>query len=89
MGYWVGKQYWNQGFCTEAASALLAYGFEELDLNRICATHLVRNPASGRVMEKLGMRKEGVLRDHFSKWDKYEDVVYFGILKREWEEYRQ
>ena len=47
LGYWIGKPYWNQGYCTEAGHAVLRYGFTELNLNRIHASHLKRNPASG------------------------------------------
>ena len=55
MGYWVGEPYWGKGYCTEAANALLDFCFNDLKLTRIEAEYLVRNPASGRVMEKLGM----------------------------------
>ena len=85
LGYWVGKEYWNQGYCTEASKVILKYGFYELGLHRIIATHIIRNPASGKVMKKIGMKKEGILREHVIKWDKYEDVVSYGILKKEWE----
>ena len=89
LGYWVAKEYWNQGYCTEASKVILKYGFHELGLHRIIATHIIRNPASGKVMEKIGMKKEGILREHVIKWDKYEDVVSYGILKKEWETYYQ
>ena len=85
LGYWIAKEYWNQGYCTEASKAILKYGFHELDLHRITATHIISNPASGKVMKKIGMKKEGVLREHVIKWDKYEDVVSYGILRKEWE----
>ncbi|MCB0375693.1 MAG: GNAT family N-acetyltransferase, partial [Sinomicrobium sp.] len=55
LGYWIAEPYWNQGFATEAAAAVLRFGFETLCLNKIYATHLVENPASGRVMIKNGM----------------------------------
>ena len=53
LGYWVTKEYWNKGYCTEAAEAMLKYGFETLNLHRIYASYFSRNPASGKVMEKL------------------------------------
>ncbi|MDW8316579.1 MAG: GNAT family N-acetyltransferase [Anaerolineae bacterium] len=84
MGYWIGRPYWGQGFCTEAALALVRYGFEQLGLNRIYAFHFTRNPASGRVMQKIGMQYEGTLRQHIKKWDRYEDVKVYGILRGEW-----
>jgi ribosomal-protein-alanine N-acetyltransferase len=84
LGYWIGKPYWNKGFCTEAGRAVLRYGFEELGLNRIYASHLSRNPASGRVMAKLGMTHEGRERQHVRRWEEFEDLVVYGILAGEW-----
>ena len=85
MGYWMGVPYWNQGYCSEAARALVAYGFEQMGLHRIYALHLTRNPASGRVMQKAGMTYEGTLRQHVKKWDRYEDLAAYGILHSEYE----
>lgn len=84
MGYWIGRPYWGQGYCTEAAQALVRYGFEQLGLNRIYAIHFTRNPASGRVMQKVGMQYEGTLRQHVKKWGRYEDVKVYGILRGEY-----
>jgi RimJ/RimL family protein N-acetyltransferase len=85
IGYWLGVPYWNRGIMTEAAEAILAYGFKALGLNRIFATHFTRNPASGRVMQKIGMTFEGILREHLRKDDHFEDVANYSILRREWE----
>lgn len=85
LGYWIGKPYWNMGYCTEAARAVIRYGFERLGLARIFASHLKRNPASGRVMQKVGMAHEGCLRRHVKKWGRYEDLELYGILKDEQE----
>jgi RimJ/RimL family protein N-acetyltransferase len=84
LGYWIGKPYWNRGYATEAAIATIHYGFRELRLHRVYATHLGRNPASGRVMVKAGMRKEGVLREHVRKWGAFDDLVTYGVLAREY-----
>ena len=84
LGYWLGKPYWNAGYCTEAAHAVVAYGFESLGLHRIHASHMTRNPASGRVMQKIGMRYEGCLRQHVNKWEVFEDLALYGILKSEY-----
>jgi RimJ/RimL family protein N-acetyltransferase len=84
VGWWIGVPYWNRGYCTEAARALLGYGFETLDLNRIQGRHLARNPASGRVMIKIGMRYEGTMRQAVCKWGVFEDVVLYAILKSEY-----
>lgn len=85
MGYWIGKPYWNQGYATEAARALLRYGFAELGLNRIYASYLARNPASGRVMEKIGMSYEGCFRRHVKRWGRFEDLKFRAILKDEYD----
>jgi RimJ/RimL family protein N-acetyltransferase len=84
LGYWLGKPYWNAGYCTEAAHVVVAYGFERLGLQRIHASHMTRNPASGRVMQKLGMRYEGCLRQHVNKWEVFEDLALYGILQSEY-----
>lgn len=81
LGYWVGKPYWNHGYCTEAARVVLAYGFEELRLNRIYAYHFKRNPASGRVMQKIGMQHEEDYPKEARKCGIFEDLVLYGILK--------
>jgi RimJ/RimL family protein N-acetyltransferase len=84
LGYWRGKKYWNNGYCTEAAKAVLELAFNQLDLHKVIANHITRNSNSGKVMRKIGMTKEGLLKEHVIKWDKYEDVVSYAILKKEW-----
>lgn len=84
MGYWIGRLHWNRGYCTEACQAVLDYGFNTLALNRIHAHHFGRNPASGRVMQKIGMTLEGCLRQHIQKWEHWEDMVVYGILRPEY-----
>lgn len=84
LGYWIGRKYMNKGYCTEAAKGIVKYGFEVMNLNRIFARHLGKNPASGKVMEKLGMKYEGLLRQHVKKWGEYEDLVHYGLLKDEY-----
>lgn len=80
LGYWIGRPYWDRGFATEAARAMLDFGLHRLSLHRIYAFHFVRNPASGRVMEKAGMQHEGTLRGHFYRWGAPEDVAVWGLL---------
>jgi len=84
LGYWIGKPYWRRGYATEAAAAVLRYGFDTLGLNRICAYHFRRNPASGRVLRKLGMTPEAILRQHILKWGSFEDLAGYGILRSEY-----
>ena len=84
LGYWIGQPYWNQGICTEACREVLRYAFSELGLIRVHCYHLTRNPASGRVMQKLGMQREGSRRKHIKKWDQFEDLELYGVLKADW-----
>jgi RimJ/RimL family protein N-acetyltransferase len=84
LGYWIGVPYWNKAFATEASHAVLRFGFERRKLHRILARHFTINPASGRVMQKLGMTPEGVLREHQRKGDAFLDVAVYGILAGEW-----
>lgn len=85
MGYWIAVPFWGQGYATEAARALMTYGFRELGLEKIEARHLAGNEASGRVMEKLGMRREGTVRRHIVKDGVVHDIVLYGILSSEWD----
>ena len=84
LGYWIGAHAWGRGYATEAARVMTAFAFETLGLHRVQARHFTRNPASGRVMQKLGMRLEGVHRDAYLRWDRFEDVAVYGILATEW-----
>ena len=84
LGYWIGKPYWGRGYATEAAEEVVRYGFEDLGLHRIHAKHFGSNPASGRVMRKVGMSLEGVRPEHLKKWETYEDRVDYGLLARDW-----
>jgi len=84
LGYWIGVPYWGLGYATEAAGAVVRFGFESLSLNRIFACHFVRNPASGRVLRKLGMQHEGTMRQHVRKWDEYVDLEYYAILHQDY-----
>ena len=84
LGYWIGRPYWGLGYATEAAREVVRYGFEGLGLHRIHAEHLGSNPASGRVMQKIGMGYEGTRPEHHKKWGAYEDRVDYGLLARDW-----
>ena len=74
MGYWLGVPYWNQGYGTEAVTAVLAYGFNQRHLHRIYAPHLLNIPASAWVLQKVGMMFEGRLREHYRCFGRYVDV---------------
>ncbi len=82
VGYWIGRNYWGQGYATEALRVVLTYGFSR-GLHRIWAEHFAHNPSSGRVMQKAGMRHEGTLRHHMVKWGRAVDCEVYGILSHE------
>ena len=81
LGYWIGIPYWNKGLVTEAAQAVLDFGFKKLEFNKIFATHFLHNPASGRIMEKIGMKQEAVLKQEMKKDGEYFDIVRYAIFK--------
>jgi [ribosomal protein S5]-alanine N-acetyltransferase len=83
LGYWIDEAHSGRGYVTEAARAMLNYGFNVENLNRICAYHMVRNRASGDVLARLGMKQEGHLRQMIKKWDVFEDVLVWSILRDE------
>jgi len=86
IGFVLNRHFWGQGYATEAAKALLEFGFEKLHLHRIFATCDPENVASAHVLEKIGMLREGHLREH--KWvkGKWRDSLLYAILDREWKE---
>ncbi|MEZ4860630.1 MAG: GNAT family N-acetyltransferase [Caldilineaceae bacterium] len=85
IGWVLHPAYHRRGYASEAATALLRYGFEEMQLHRIIATCQPENPASYGVMEKIGMRREGhfrqcIYRDDDTWWDEY----FYALLAAEW-----
>lgn len=87
VGYSLARWVWNCGYMTEALRRVIDYAFETMDLNRIEAQHEVTNPSSGRVMEKCGMKKEGVLRQRLYNKGKFVDVALYAIVRgdpRDW-----
>ena len=81
VGYSLARWLWNSGYMTEALARVIDYAFDAMDINRIEAQHELTNPASGRVMEKCGMRREGVLRQRLCNKGKYVDVALYAILR--------
>ena len=80
MGYWIGRPFWNNGYATEAATAILAYGFDTLGLHRIGAQTFAENEASGKVLRRVGLLYEGRKRHGVKKWGEYVDLDQFGLL---------
>jgi len=89
LGYWLGVPYWGRGYATEAARKVVDFGFRHFRLNRIYSRHFAFNPASGRVLEKIGLQREGYRREAYYKEGLgFLDVVEYAILRREWQRAR-
>lgn len=86
IGWVFNPKYYNKGYASEAAQAILAYGFEKMNLHRIIATCQPENIPSYRVMEKIGMRREGLFKKCIPKGKVWWDEYYYAILEEEWKE---
>ena len=84
VGYCIGKKWWNKGIVTEAFNALIKFFFEEVGAEKVSARHDVDNPASGRVMQKCGLKFEGVIRRELLVKEKPRDLAHYSILKDEY-----
>jgi RimJ/RimL family protein N-acetyltransferase len=84
IGYCLSEAAWGQGFATEAATALLQWAFDTLDLNRVQSETDTRNIGSARVLEKLGFVREGTLREDCIVNGEVSDSWVYGLLRREW-----
>ena len=80
IGYWLGKSFWNKGYVSEALQKVLKFGFEELKLNKIYASHFLHNPASGKVLEKNGFVFEAELKQEILKNGKYLDLFRYALF---------
>jgi len=85
LGYWIGEPFWNKGYATEAIAAILKFGFETLELNKIYAMHYDFNLASGKVMINNKMIKEAELVDDEFKHGKFVTQTQYHLTKREYE----
>ncbi|HEY7913836.1 MAG TPA: GNAT family protein [Blastocatellia bacterium] len=85
IGYALGRAHWGNGYIQEALRALLAYAFDELDLQRIEADVDPRNGASIRTLERLGFQREGFLRERWRVNGEVQDALFYGLLRRDWE----
>jgi Acetyltransferases, including N-acetylases of ribosomal proteins len=83
IGYCMGKNWWGQGLMTEAAKAVIAFAFGQAGFHRLEAYHSVNNPASGRVMQKAGMVREGLSRQKYKCASGYQDCVLYAILQQD------
>ncbi|RDU38243.1 GNAT family N-acetyltransferase [Neobacillus piezotolerans] len=80
LAYWIGEEYWGNGYGTEAANAVIKFVFKEKGYHRVYARYFTSNPASGRIMQKCGMVYEGTLKDHVFKNGTFEDLNLYGII---------
>jgi RimJ/RimL family protein N-acetyltransferase len=85
LGYWMGKPFWARGYCTEAAKAIVEHAFRQIGLNRVFAHHMTINPASGRVLQNVGMKHEATLRGFIEKWGERQDVAVYGLTRSDYD----
>jgi len=86
LSFWLAVEVWGKGYMSEVVPAVVRYGFESLGLNRLYAHHMLRNPASGIVLDKNGFKQEGLLRQRVRKWGQFEDVALWAILRQDWQD---
>lgn len=84
LGYWIGVPFWGHGYATEASRAIVDFGFTILAIDRVHAHHFERNPASGRVMQKIGMVEEFFRRGAIEKGGRREDIRGYAITRAQW-----
>ena len=86
IGYELSPQHWGHGYATEAAGAIVEFGFKQLGLHRIWACCIADNVGSAHVLEKVGMQAEGRLRENEYFKGRWWDTLLFGILDYEWKD---
>lgn len=86
IGYWLAEPFWNKGYMTEAATTLIEFGFNQLHLHKITSSHFTQNPASGQVLIKSGMHKEGELKEHVRKGAVYHTLLVYGLTRSDYEQ---
>lgn len=89
IGYRFDKDFYGQGYATEAVDALLGWLFNDIGIHKAVAKCDPENIASYRIMEKLGMQKEALLRKHYKMDDVYTDELIYGILSDEYKPYKK
>jgi [ribosomal protein S5]-alanine N-acetyltransferase len=85
IGYWLAEPFWNNGYTSEAATSIIDFGFNRLGLNKLTSSHFEENPASGKVMVKCGLTKEGVLKEHLYKNNSFHTLILYGLTKGDYE----
>lgn len=85
IGFWIGVDYWGNGYCTEAARSVIHYGFAKRKLDRISAFHFSGNDASGKVLKKAGMQFEGITKKEYWHMGELKDSVHYSIYKTDYD----
>ncbi len=81
LDFWIGREYWNLGYCSEAVREVIHFAFQTLGMHRIHTSHYGRNIAAGRVLQKVGMKYEGRMREHVMRNDVLENIELYGLLR--------
>jgi ribosomal-protein-alanine N-acetyltransferase len=84
IGYALAKSFWNQGYVTEAAKKIIDFAFGEVGFNRIEAHHALANRASGAVLIKCGMQKEGIMKEYYRSNEGFQDAQLYAITAKDW-----
>jgi ribosomal-protein-alanine N-acetyltransferase len=85
VGFTLGYEWWNQGYGTEALKAVVEFGFRHMNIHKIAAAHNTDNPASGKIMQKVGMKQEGLIRHMIrNAKNQYKDCAVYGIFQEEY-----
>lgn len=83
IGFILSKEHWGKGYIPEVARKVIEFGFENMELNKIKAPCMVENEQSQRVLQKLGMKLEGILKEEYLIKDKFRDMAVYSILKED------
>ena len=89
IGYWLGYQFWNNGYMTDALRLICGFGFNHLGIVRIYAPIFKGNIRSRRVLEKNGLSLDGILRNHLLKRGQWRDVWFMSIIRIDWEKQKE
>ena len=83
LGYWIGIDFWNNGYCPEALAKAIEYAFHVLNLNKVTTRYMSHNIGFGRVIEKIGMEKEGLFKQDMLRNGRSTEMVVYGILNKD------
>ena len=84
VGYWIGEEFWGRGYGTRATQLAIHFAFKTLKINKLIGRYFCVNPASGKIMDKCGMKFEGIQKESIYKDQTYHDIGFYGLLRSEW-----